>query len=82
MSKRTRASGGAEGQAGEFARRGFASADGAMYAHMLVRMVAMTGQRWQDSRAQDKREVAAHLVNLAWNGLTGPQKDPGLRSDD
>ncbi|MDZ4351249.1 MAG: TetR/AcrR family transcriptional regulator, partial [Arthrobacter sp.] len=35
-----------------------------------------------DSRTPDKREVAAHLVNLAWNGLTGLQKEPELRSDD
>ena len=66
--------------ADEFARRGFTSADGAMYAQMLVGMVAMTGQWWQDSRTPDKRDVAAHLVNLAWNGLTGLQKDPELRS--
>lgn len=65
----------------EFARRGFSAADGAMYAQMLVGMVAMTGQWWLDSRTPDKRAVAAHLVNLAWNGLTGLQKDPELRSE-
>jgi hypothetical protein len=66
----------------ELARRGFSPADCAMYAQMLVGMVATTGQWWQDSRTPDKREVAAHLVNLAWNCLTGLQKDPGLRSQD
>ncbi|MDF9750991.1 hypothetical protein M2428_002450 [Arthrobacter sp. ES3-54] len=66
----------------ELARRGFSPAAGAMYAQMLVGMVATTGQWWQDSRTPDKREVAGHLVNLAWNGLTGLQKDPGLRSQD
>ncbi len=64
----------------EFALRGFSSADGAMYAQMLVGMVAMTGQWWLDSRTPDKRAVAAHLVNMAWNGLTGLQKEPELRS--
>lgn len=64
----------------EFDRRGFSAEDGAMYAQMLVGMVAMTGQWWQDSRRPDKQTVAAHLVNLAWNGLTGLQKDPGLES--
>lgn len=68
--------------ADEFARRGFSAADGAMYAQMLVGMVAMTGQWWQDSRTPDKRDVAAHLVNLAWNGLTGLRKEPELRSGD
>ncbi|MCE3244253.1 MAG: TetR family transcriptional regulator [Arthrobacter sp.] len=65
----------------EFARRGFSAADGAMYAQMLVGMVAMTGQWWQDSRQPDKRAVAAHLVNLAWNGLTGLKKEPELRTE-
>ncbi|WP_374224860.1 TetR/AcrR family transcriptional regulator [Paenarthrobacter sp. DKR-5] len=64
----------------EFARRGFSADDGAMYAQMLVGMVAMTGQWWLDSRAPDKHAVAAHLVNLAWNGLTGLKQNPRLRS--
>ena len=68
--------------ADEFARRGFTSADGAMYAQMLVGMVAMTGQWWQDSRTPDKREVAAHLVNLAWNGLSQLEQKPGLSKRD
>ena len=65
----------------EFSRRGFSGQDGAMYAQMLVGMVAMTGQWWQDSRQPDKNTVAAHLVNLAWNGLTGLKKDPELQSE-
>ncbi|WP_336852795.1 TetR/AcrR family transcriptional regulator [Sinomonas albida] len=64
--------------ADEFAARGFSAGDGAMYAQMLVGMVAMTGQWWLDARSPDKRTVAAHLVNLAWNGLTGLQKEPSL----
>ncbi len=67
--------------ADEFSRRGFSTADGAMYAQMLVGMVAMTGQWWLDHREPDKRAVAAHLVNLAWNGLTDLQKEPELRSE-
>ena len=42
-----------------------------MYAQMLVGMVALTGQWWLDVRKPQKAEVAAHLVNLAWNGLAG-----------
>ena len=45
---------------------------------MLVGMVAMTGQWWLDARTPDKATVAAHLVNLSWNGLTGLQKEPAL----
>ncbi|MDJ0319659.1 TetR/AcrR family transcriptional regulator [Pseudarthrobacter sp. PS3-L1] len=65
----------------EFDRRGFGAEDGAMYAQMLVGMVAMTGQWWLDSRVPDKHTVAAHLVNLAWNGLTGLKRDPELESE-
>jgi AcrR family transcriptional regulator len=45
-----------------------------MYAQMLVGMVAFTGQWWLDARKPRLEEVAAHLVNLAWNGLS--QLDP------
>ena len=49
-----------------------------LYAQMLVGMIALTGQYWLDSRSPGKQEVAAHLVNLAWNGLKGMQKKPEL----
>lgn len=49
-----------------------------MYAQMLVGMVAMTGQWWLDSRKFKKHEVAAHVVNLAWNGLTELERRPTL----
>lgn len=64
----------------EFANRGLDPAVGGMYAQMLVGMVAMTGQWWLDARTPDRATVAAHLVNLAWNGLTGLQKEPRLGS--
>lgn len=49
-----------------------------MYAQMLVGMVALTGQWWLDSRKPKKAEVAAHLVNLAWNGLSQLEAKPVL----
>ncbi|WP_329609247.1 TetR family transcriptional regulator [Arthrobacter sp. ATA002] len=66
----------------EFGNRGLSAEVGGMYAQMLVGMVAMTGQWWLDARTPDKTTVAAHLVNLSWNGLTGLQKDPQLRQMD
>jgi AcrR family transcriptional regulator len=48
-----------------------------MYAQMLVGMVAFTGSWWLDARKPDLEVVAAHLVNLAWNGLS--QLDPKPR---
>lgn len=49
-----------------------------MYAQMLVGMIALTGQWWLESRSPDKATVAAHLVNLAWNGLHGLESRPRL----
>ena len=50
-----------------------------LYAQMLVGMVSTTGQWWLDARTPDKDVVAAHLVNLAWNGLANLEQDPELR---
>jgi AcrR family transcriptional regulator len=52
-----------------------------MYAQMLVGMVALVGQWWLDSRKFKKDEVAAHVVNLAWNGLTKLDRRPTLTQD-
>ena len=65
----------------QFRSRGFDTKHAPMYAQMLVGMVALTGQWWLDARKPKKSDVAAHLVNLAWNGLTGLQKDPELKSE-
>jgi AcrR family transcriptional regulator len=42
-----------------------------MYSQMLVGMVAFTGQWWLDARKPRLEEVAANLIDLAWNGLAG-----------
>ncbi|MGW7006019.1 TetR family transcriptional regulator [Streptomyces sp. NPDC054933] len=62
----------------EFKQRGFDSKLAPMYAQALVGMVALTGQWWLDARRPKKAEVAAHLVNLAWNGLSGLEPKPRL----
>src|SRR5215207_6053904 len=62
----------------EFARRGLDPKFAPMYAQMLVGMVALTGQWWLDVRRPKKTDVAAHLVNLAWNGLAGLEGKPRL----
>ena len=51
-----------------------------MYAQMLVGMVALTGQWWLEHRRFAKAEVAAHMVNLAWNGLAAMEPKPRLRT--
>ncbi|MFJ2028776.1 TetR family transcriptional regulator [Streptosporangium sp. NPDC087985] len=62
----------------EFMGRGYDPKLAPMYAQMLVGMVALTGQWWLDVRRPPREEVAAHLVNLAWNGLVGLDPRPRL----
>jgi AcrR family transcriptional regulator len=64
----------------EFRTRGYEPKHAPMYAQMLVGMVALTGQWWLDVRRPAKDDVAAHLVNLAWNGLSGLEPKPRLLS--
>lgn len=64
--------------ADEFAERGYDPKLAPMYAQMLVGMVALTGQWWLDVRKPKREEVAAHLVNLVWNGLTALDPSPVL----
>ena len=65
-----------------FAVRGFPEQMAPVHAQMLVGMIAMTGQWWLDSQSDEaapsKEEVAAHIVNLAWNGLSGLERAPAL----
>ncbi|MBV9592281.1 MAG: TetR/AcrR family transcriptional regulator [Actinobacteria bacterium] len=64
--------------AGEFKRLGFQTKLAGMYAQMLVGMVALTGQWWLEERKPTREEVAAHLVNLGWNGLRALDAKPTL----
>ncbi|MGL5816532.1 MAG: TetR/AcrR family transcriptional regulator [Phycicoccus sp.] len=64
--------------AAEFKRHKLDPKAAPMYAQMLVGMIALTGQWWLDNRKFKKHEVAAHVVNLAWNGLTRLEAKPAL----
>ncbi|MDQ3154109.1 MAG: TetR/AcrR family transcriptional regulator, partial [Actinomycetota bacterium] len=64
----------------EFAARGYDTALAGLFSQALVGMVALTGQWWLDVRSPGKDEVAAHLVNLAWNGLSHLEHEPLLRT--
>jgi hypothetical protein len=67
--------------AAQMAARGFEPALAPLYSQALVGMIALTGQYWLDHRTVEKSVVAAHVVNLAWNGLTGLETKPGLSSE-
>jgi AcrR family transcriptional regulator len=64
----------------EFDRRGVDRSLAALYSQALVGMVAQTGQWWLDARGPGRDEVATHLVNLAWHGLSGIDGADGDRS--
>ncbi len=68
--------------AGDFERRGFDPTLTPMYAQALVGMVSVTAQWWLDVREPPKEVVAAHLVNLCWNGLTRLEPEPILVDAD
>lgn len=67
--------------AGDFARRGLDPELAPMYARALVGSVSMTAQWWMEARQPNKEVVAAHLVNLMWNGLTRLESDPRLQDE-
>ena len=67
--------------AGEFKSRGYDPKLAGLYSQALVGMVALTGQWWLDARKPKRDEVAAHLVNLAWNGLSNLEPRPTLRKN-
>jgi AcrR family transcriptional regulator len=60
----------------EFGQRGITTKHAAMYAQMLVGMVALTGMWWLEEGKPTREEVAAHLVNLGWNGLAHLEAKP------
>jgi AcrR family transcriptional regulator len=64
----------------EFKSRGYDPRLAELYSQALVGMVALTGRWWLEVRKPRKEAVAAHLVNLAWNGLSHLEPKPVLRT--
>lgn len=64
-----------------FKERGYDAKLAPLYSQALVGMVALTGQWWLEVRKPKKQEVAAHLVNLAWNGLSNLERKPRLGAE-
>ncbi|MCA1834156.1 MAG: TetR/AcrR family transcriptional regulator, partial [Actinomycetota bacterium] len=59
----------------EFKAHGYDKKIAPILARALVGMVALTGQWWLDAGKPSGEIVAAHLVNLAWNGLKDLDRD-------
>ncbi len=71
--------------AAQFERRGFDPGTAPLYSQMLVGLVALAGQWWVESHETStltKPQVAAHLVNLTWNGMRRLHPQPHLRLGD
>ncbi|MBE9373898.1 TetR/AcrR family transcriptional regulator [Saccharopolyspora sp. HNM0983] len=62
----------------QFSAKGYDPKLAPLYSQALVGMVAVAGQWWLEVRKPKKEEVAAHLVNLAWNGLSHLEHKPRL----
>ena len=63
----------------EFSERGFDEETAPMYALMLVGAVALVGEWWLEHRSLSREKVAAHVVNLLWNGLHDLEPRPTTR---
>lgn len=64
----------------EFSERGFDKKAAPMYALMLVGAVALVGEWWLEHRTLPREQVAAHVVNLLWNGLHDLEPSPNTHA--
>ena len=62
----------------EFTKREFDEKLASLYSRALVGMTVQVGGWWIDVGKPKIEVVAAHLVNLAWNGLSQLDVTPGL----
>jgi len=62
----------------EFKARHYDGKLAELYSQALVGMVALTGRWWLEVRKPRREVVAAHLVNIAWNGLSHLESKPTL----
>lgn len=67
--------------ADEFSGRGYDPSLAPLYARALVGMVALVGEWWLEAGEPDRKTVAVHMVNLAWNGLKALDPDPARRTE-
>ena len=62
----------------QFKSRGYDPKLAELYSQALVGMVALVGRWWLEVRKPRNETVAAHMVNLAWNGLSHLDSRPEL----
>lgn len=64
----------------QFKSRGYDAKYAPLYSRALVGMVALVGQWWLEAKKPKRDAVVAHLVNLAWNGLSHLDPEPQKRT--
>jgi AcrR family transcriptional regulator len=64
--------------AAELDTRGFDRALAPLYSRGVIGLIASVGQWWLETGKPDRREVAAHIANLVFNGLAGLEHEPTL----
>ena len=62
----------------EFKSRDYNPKMASVYSRALVGMVSVVGGWWVDVGRPGRDQVAAHIVNLAWNGLKDLDPKPAL----
>ncbi|MBC7460284.1 MAG: TetR/AcrR family transcriptional regulator [Thermoleophilia bacterium] len=68
--------------ADELSNRGFDRSFAPLYSRAVMGLIANVGQWWLETGSPDRRTVAAHMVNIVWNGLEGLEASPMLRFAD
>jgi len=63
----------------ELHNRGFDRSFAPLYSRAVMGLIANVGQWWLETGAPDRQVVAAHIVNIVWNGLEGLEASPMLR---
>ncbi len=66
--------------AAELDDRGFDREVVPLYSRGVIGLIAHVGQWWLETGAPSRREVAAHVSNLVFNGLQRMEQNPTLRT--
>jgi AcrR family transcriptional regulator len=66
--------------AAELEHRGFDRTLAPLYSRGVIGLIANVGQWWLETGAPERREVAAHIANLVFNGLSQLELHPELQS--
>ena len=66
--------------ADELDERGFDRELAPLYSRGVIGLIAHIGQWWLETGKPERREVAAHISNLVFNGLSRIEQNPRLRT--